>query len=134
MVTGLKLGAEDYVKKPFDRLELLARIERILSRSNKGQKVYIFKNLKLDKGRRTVTCDGQPVSLRPKEFELLALLMKNVNIALSRDEILNLVWGVTTDIETRTVDYHIQQLRKKLNLKKEIVTVNKIGYRLELEP
>lgn len=132
VVKGLRLGAQDYVRKPFDRLELLARIELILSRSDKNKKIYTFKNIKLDTIRREVTQNGKIISLRPKEFSLLELLIKNINIALSRDEILNLVWGVTTEIETRTVDYHIQQLRKKLDLKNEIVTINKIGYRLEL--
>lgn len=132
VVKGLRLGAQDYIRKPFDRLELLARIEMILARTNKNKKVYHYKTIRLDTSKCQVTQDNREVSLRPKEFALLELLMKNVNIALSRDEILNLVWGVTTEIETRTVDYHIQQLRKKLDLKKEIVTINKIGYRLEL--
>lgn len=131
VVRGLRLGGQDYIRKPFDRLELLARIELVLSRYNKDKKIYRFRDIVLDTARRQVTRDGSPVSLRPKEYALLELLIKNENIALSRDEILNIVWGVTIDIETRTVDYHIQQLRKKLDLKKEIVTVNKIGYRLE---
>lgn len=132
VVKGLRLGAQDYIRKPFDRLELLARIELILKRTGKDQSMYTFKDICLDTKKRVVTKAGEPVGLRPKEFALLELLIKNINVALSRDEILDLVWGVTTNIETRTVDYHIQQLRKKLDLKQEIVTVNKVGYRLEL--
>lgn len=76
---------------------------------------------------------NKKISLAPKEYELLILLLENINKALTRNEILDKIWGITAQIETRTVDYHIQQLRKKLNLKEDIVTVNKIGYRLEKE-
>lgn len=132
VVKGLKLGAQDYIRKPFDRIELLTRIELILKRQDKNQKIYKFKNIQLDTVKHVVYLEGVIIDLRPKEYELLELLVKNINIALSRDRILDIVWGVAVDIETRTVDYHIKQIRKKLNLKKEIVTVNKVGYRLEL--
>lgn len=131
VVKGLKLGAEDYIRKPFNRLELLARIETILKRNTKTKEVYSFKDIKLDKNKRIVSKSDKIIDLRPKEYELLELFLKNINIALSKEEILNKVWGIDADIETRTVDYHIQQLRKKLELKNEIVTIHKIGYRLE---
>ena len=131
VIKGLKLGAEDYIRKPFNRLEFLARIENILKRNTKTKELYNFKDITLDKSKRIVSKNDKIIDLRPKEYELLELFLKNINIALSKEEILNKVWGIDTDIETRTVDYHIQQLRKKLGLKDEIVTIHKIGYRLE---
>lgn len=131
VVKGLKLGAQDYIKKPFEPLELLTRVEMVLERFHHNDTIFHFRNITLDTEKRIVLMDEQEVELTLKEFELLELLMKNVNIALSRDQILDKVWGITVNIETRTVDYHIQQLRRKLNLKENIITINKIGYRLE---
>ena len=131
VIKGLKMGAQDYIRKPFEPMELLARIENILKRLDKQEKEYQYKNIKIDISKRSVRKGEEEIALTLKEFQLLELLIKNVNIALSREEILNRVWGISAEIETRTVDYHIQQLRKKLSLKEEIVTVNKIGYRLE---
>lgn len=131
VIKGLKLGAQDYIRKPFNRLELLARIEIILKRETKEKMVYTFKELELNTLKRKVFLRGEEVELRPKEYELLELFMKNVDIAFTREELLDKVWGITSQIETRTVDYHIQQLRKKLDLKEEIVTLNRVGYRLE---
>lgn len=131
VVKGLKLGAQDYIKKPFEPLELLTRVEMVLERFQHNDTTFHFRNITLDTEKRIVSMDEQEVELTLKEFELLELLIKNVNIALSRDQILDKVWGITVDIETRTVDYHIQQLRRKLNLKENIITINKIGYRLE---
>lgn len=129
IVKGLKCGGQDYITKPFEPLELLARIE--LRIKNEKEKEYDFKNIKVNIETRTVYKDNQVVYLAPKEYELLILLMKNVNKALTRDEILDKVWDINSDIETRTVDYHIQQLRKKLDLKDNIITINKIGYILK---
>lgn len=131
VIKGLKMGAQDYIRKPFEPMELLVRIENILKRLDKQEKEYQYKDIKIDTSKRSVKKGEEEIALTLKEFQLLELLIKNINIALSREEILNRVWGISAEIETRTVDYHIQQLRKKLGLKEEIVTVNKIGYRLE---
>lgn len=129
IVKGLKSGGKDYITKPFEPLELLARIE--LRMENKKEKEYNFKNIKINEEARTVYKNEEIVYLAPKEYELFILLIKNQNRVLTRDEILNKVWDINAQIETRTVDYHIQQLRKKLDLKENIVTVNKIGYILK---
>ncbi len=129
IVKGLKNGGKDYITKPFEPLELLARIE--LRMESKKEKEYNFKNIKIKEEARTVYKNEEIVYLAPKEYELFILLVKNQNRVLTRDEILNKVWDINAQIETRTVDYHIQQLRKKLDLKENIVTVNKIGYILK---
>ena len=129
IVKGLKSGGKDYITKPFEPLELLARIE--LRMESKREKEYNFKNIKINEEARTVYKNEEIVYLAPKEYELFILLIKNQNRVLTRDEILNKVWDINAQIETRTVDYHIQQLRKKLDLKENIVTVNKIGYILK---
>lgn len=131
IVKGLKNGGQDYITKPFEPLELLARIE--LRIENKEEKEYSFKNIKINKRTRTVYKDNEIIYLAPKEYELFMLLVEEQNRVLTRDEILNKVWDINAQIETRTVDYHIQQLRKKLDLKENIVTVNKIGYILKEE-
>lgn len=131
IVKGLKCGGQDYMTKPFEPLELLARIEL---RIKKGQeKEYYFKNIKINIEKRTVYKADEIIYLTPKEYELLILLIQNPNRALSRNEILDKVWDINMEIETRTVDYHIQQLRKKLDLKENIMTINKIGYILKQE-
>ena len=128
IVKGLKSGGKDYITKPFEPLELLARIE--LRMESKREKQYNFKNIKINENTRTVY-KNEIIYLAPKEYELFILLIKNQNRVLTRDEILNKVWDINAQIETRTVDYHIQQLRKKLDLKENIVTINKIGYILK---
>ncbi len=129
IVKGLKSGGKDYITKPFEPLELLARIE--LRMESKREKEYNFKNIKINENTRTVYKNEEIIYLAPKEYELFILLIKNQNRVLTRDEILNKVWDINAQIETRTVDYHIQQLRKKLELKENIVTINKIGYILK---
>jgi len=131
VVKGLQIGAQDYMTKPFEPLELLARIDLRIKNIRKKEKIYEYKDIHVNVSERTVNNGYIKIDLTPKEFELFILLLENIDIALTRDEILNKVWDISTDIETRTVDYHIQQLRKKLDLKNDIITVNKIGYRLE---
>jgi len=131
IVKGLKLGAQDYMTKPFEPLELLARIE--LRIKKKEETEYQIGDITVEINTRTVYKGEEIIYLAPKEYELFLLLLKNKNRVLTRDEILNEVWEINTEIETRTVDYHIQQLRRKLELKDKIVTVNKIGYRLKGE-
>ena len=130
-VRGLKLGAEDYIVKPFEALELLARIEVVLRRSHKMQTVLKVGDLVLDEQGHMVTKNGKPVSLTPKEFDVLQFFMQHPNVAVTRERLLAAVWGYGFEGESRTVDIHIQQLRKKLDLHRQLVTVPKLGYRLE---
>ncbi|RRJ67194.1 DNA-binding response regulator [Paenibacillus oralis] len=130
-VHGLKLGAEDYIVKPFEALELLARIETVLRRFGREETVITFRDLQVLLDKREVRVQGKPVELTMKEFDLLVVLLKNKNIALSREQLLDKVWGIDFYGETRTVDMHIKALRKKLGLHDRIITVYKIGYRLE---
>ena len=130
-VDGLKLGADDYMVKPFEAIELLARIETVLRRYAKEEQVITFQDLLVDLDKREVTKQGKVVELTPKEYDLLVVLLKNKNIALSREQFLDKVWGGDYYGETRTVDMHIKSLRKKLELQDHIKTIYKLGYRLE---
>ena len=130
-VKGLKLGAEDYMVKPFEMLELLVRIEKVLERTGRTKKVLTVRNILVDMQSHQVYKDGFPVSLKPMEYDLFVLLLQNKNIALGREELLKRVWGEDYLGESRTVDVHIGQLRKKLELYDEIRTIPKLGYRLE---
>jgi DNA-binding response OmpR family regulator len=132
-VQGLRLGAEDYITKPFDLLELLVRVEVALRRSHpKISDTLTIDDVKVDCSSRTVYKEDQLITLTPKEYELLEFLLTNANIAFSRESLLNQVWGYDYYGSTRTVDTHILNLRTKLGLSKHIHTVHKIGYRLEL--
>lgn len=130
-ITGLKSGAEDYIVKPFETVELLARIEIVLRRYSKVSTHLTFKDFSINEDNRTVMKGSTPIELTLKEFELFVLLIKNKNMALSREYLLETIWGYDYMGETRTIDTHIQRLRKKLNLNDAIQTVYKIGYRLE---
>lgn len=130
-VQGLRSGAEDYIAKPFDMLALLTRMEKVLRRSGKWNQIYHFRDLTLDNGNRTLTKNGTEIILPPLEFDVLAVLMKNKNRTVSRDRILNEIWGQDYFGDIRTVDVRIANLRKKLNLSDEIRTISKAGYRLE---
>lgn len=130
-VRGLHLGAEDYIAKPFEALELLARVEVALRRRGKGREVLEYRDIRQDLSSHTVTKNGRPVALSPKEFELLRVFLQNQDLALSRDKLLSLVWGYDFVGETRTVDIHVQRLRQKLGLSGKLVTLPRIGYRLE---
>ena len=131
-VKGLKLGADDYIEKPFEAIELLARVEAVLRRTGSAQRVFEIDNTVVYLDRRTATVNGSPVVLTNREFELLEVLIKNRNLALSREKLLDLAWGYDYYGDTRTVDVHITKLRKKLKLEHAIKTVYKHGYRLEV--
>ena len=130
-VRGLKLGAEDYVVKPFEPVELLARIEVILRRKNKHKTVLEYGDIIVDVARHIVKKNDRDITLTPREFELFVYFLKNIDIALSRERLLSAVWGYEFTGETRTVDTHVQQLRKKLEIQNSLITVPKLGYRLE---
>ena len=133
-VRGLHLGAEDYIAKPFEALELLARVEVALRRRGKGREVLEYGDIRQDLGSHTVTLAGEPVALSAKEFELLRVFLQNRDLALSRAKLLALVWGYEFEGESRTVDIHVQRLRQKLDLSQRLVTLPRIGYRLEKLP
>ena len=130
-VRGLKLGAEDYIVKPFEAVELLARIEVVLRRVNRGNTVLHYENIVVNLDEHTVRQDGKMVSLTPKEFDVLVFFMQNLDVALTRERLLSHVWGYEFAGESRTVDIHVQQVRRKLCLQSKLVTIPKLGYRLE---
>lgn len=132
-VKGLRLGAEDYITKPFELMELLARVETVLRRCGKtGRVLSLSPDIEIDTASRIVKKDGNPVALTAKEYDLLLLFVQNKNIALYRDRIYERVWGDEFLGDSRTVDLHIQRMRKKLGLEKRLVAVYKVGYRLEV--
>lgn len=130
-VQGLQGGAEDYIVKPFEMLELMVRMEKVLERTKKQNDRICILDMEIRLLEHTVRKNGEEIPLKPMEFELLCVLARNKNIAISREELLRRVWGVDYAGETRTVDVHIGQLRKKLSLTDYIKTVSKLGYRLE---
>ena len=130
-VQALQAGADDYITKPFEMMELLARVESVLRRTGRKNSVLKFQNLTIDEDQRQVYGPAGVIELTPKEFDLFVFLIRNRNIALYREEILEKVWHDDYEGTTRTVDMHIASLRKKLGLNRQIVSVYKIGYRLE---
>jgi DNA-binding response OmpR family regulator len=130
-VSGLSMGAEDYIVKPFEIVELLARVNVVLRRYNKTSTHLSFKDLDIDLQNVTVTKSNAPLELTPKEFSLLVLFVRNVNITLFRDRIYETVWGGDYMGDSRTIDLHIQRLRKKSGLNDCLKTIYGIGYRLE---
>lgn len=128
---GLTSGAEDYIVKPFEVVELLARIGIVLRRYNKEAGKLVYGGIAVEVEERKVMSDGAEVELTPKEFDLLALLIRNRGITLFRDKIYEEIWGLEYSVESRTLDLHIQRLRKKLHLEDSLKTVFKVGYRLE---
>lgn len=130
-VRGLRLGAEDYIVKPFEAMELLARIEVILRRVKRTENVYNYGDISVNVEEHTCKYAGKDIYLTPKEFEVLVFFIQHKDVAISRDRLLAAVWGFEYEGESRTIDIHIQQLRKKLNLREKLVTIPKLGYRLE---
>ena len=130
-VRGLGLGAEDYIVKPFEMLELIARVDVVLRRTKAQSRRFNLDGVTVDFDNMTVTRGQKTVELTPQEFQLLETLIRNRNIALSREKLLDLAWGMDYYGDARTVDVHIQKLRKKLGWNERIKTVYKIGYRLE---
>ena len=132
-VRGLRLGAEDYITKPFEIIELLARVETVLRRYKKTERMLSVYDVTVDTGSRIVRKNGKIVRLTAKEYELILLFLRNKNIALFRERIYESVWGEQYMGDSRTVDLHVQRMRKKTGLESYIVPVYKIGYRLEAE-
>lgn len=131
-VMGLKMGAEDYIVKPFEIVELLARIEVVLRRYNKLNTTIAIRDLMIDTVAMSVTKNGREIPLTNKEYELLLLFAQNPGVALYRETIYERIWGGDYPCDSRTVALHVQRMRKKLGLEDCLKTINKIGYRLEI--
>ncbi len=131
-VKGLKLGADDYLVKPFDITELLARVEAVLRRNHKTERKLVIGDVEIDIEARRVMRAGNPVALTSKEFDLLLLFAENRNVALFRENLYEKVWEDAYYANSRTLDLHVQRLRKKLGWEHELVAVYKVGYRLEI--
>jgi len=130
-IRGLKLGADDYMAKPFDMMELLARVESVLRRTQKLDRTFTLGDVEVDLTGRQAYYKGALVDFTPQEFALIETLIQNRNIALSRDKLLEIAWGYDFGGNTRTVDVHISSIRQKLGWEDVIKTVYKLGYRLE---
>ena len=136
-VKGLDGGADDYIAKPFGVMEMIARVKALLRRSGQGEDstLLVCGRVTLDKEKRMVCVDGKPVDLTYKEFELLRLLMKNQGIVISRDVIMERVWGSNFEGESRTIDVHVRTLRHKLGECGALIkTIRNVGYMAEATP
>jgi two-component system alkaline phosphatase synthesis response regulator PhoP len=131
-VKGLRLGAEDYLVKPFDVLELVARVEVVLRRFHKTESVLTAGDVTVDLEARKVTRNGRPVVLTNKEYGLLVLFIQNKNVALFKETLYEKVWGDEYFADSRTLELHVQRLRRKMGWEKNLVAVYKVGYRLEI--
>lgn len=131
-VKGLKLGADDYLVKPFDVVELVARVEAVLRRYHKTERILKAGDIEVDVEARRVTRGGREIVLTNKEFGLLVLFMENKNVALFRETLYEKVWEGEYFGDSRTLDLHVQRLRKKLGWEHSLVAVYKVGYRLEV--
>ena len=131
-VRGLRAGADDYLVKPFEIVELIARVESVLRRAGKTDERYEIEDVIIDPKSMLVLKNGIPVTLTHKEFDLLLLFVRNRNIALFRDTIYERVWESDYMGDSRTVDLHVQRLRRKLGWENKLITIYKVGYRLEV--
>lgn len=131
-VKGLRLGAEDYLVKPFEVVELVARVEVVLRRFNKTRKLLQAGDVVVDVEARKVTKSGQPVVLTNKEYGLLVLFIQNKNVALFKETLYEKVWGDEYIADSRTLELHVQRLRRKMGWENNLVAVYKVGYRLEI--
>lgn len=131
-VKGLDMGADDYITKPFGVMELVSRVNAILRRLNRRSKTVLeFKNIKLDENKHIVSVDNNEIELTYKEYEILKHLIRNKGIVLTRDRLMEIVWGYNFEQGNRTVDVHIQSLRKKLGTAGEhIKTIRNVGYKV----
>lgn len=127
-VRGLKLGAEDYILKPFEAMELLARIEVVLRRYHDGEENIVYGDIVIEEGRHQVLLNGEIVSLTPKEFDVLVFFIKHQNIVVRKERLMAEIWGYDFMGETRTVDIHVQQVRRKMKLQEQLITIPKVGY------
>ena len=131
-VRGLRMGAEDYIVKPFEVLELLARVDVVLRRYHKTSDTLDIDGLHIDQQAMQVTRDGVPIALTKKEYDLLLLFARNPGVALYRETIYERVWQEDFPYGSKTVDLHVQRLRKKVGWETKLRAVNKVGYRLEV--
>lgn len=131
-VKGLKLGAEDYIVKPFEIIELLARIDVVMRRYHKADDIIVVGDIEIDVRSMRVKKAGEEIYLTPKEYELMLLFARNPNTALYRGTIYERVWGGILGYGSKTVDLHVQRLRKKVGWEDKLKSVNKVGYRLEV--
>lgn len=131
-VKGLKMGAEDYIVKPFEVAELIARVEVVLRRYKKTEDTFELNGLYVDASSMVARRGDKEISLTPKEFDLLLLFLRTPNTALYRENIYEKVWGGELEYGSKTVDLHVQRLRKKAGLEKELKSVSKVGYRLDV--
>lgn len=131
-VKGLKLGAEDYLVKPFDVVELLARVEVVLRRYHKDQRILTAGDVQVDLDGHVVTRAGKRVDLTNMEYNLAVMFIQNKNIALFKERIYEKVWGDEYIPASRTLELHVQRLRKKMGWENNLVAVYKVGYRLEI--
>lgn len=131
-IKGFKLGADDYITKPFELAELTARVEAVLKRYYKTQSRISVAGMEIDTLSRTVKKNGRLVELTAKEYDLLLVFLRNRNIALYRERIYEEVWGGEYDPDSRTVDIHVQRLKRKMGLEDYIISVRGVGYRFEV--
>lgn len=132
-VKGLRDGAEDYIVKPFEMLEMLVRLEKVLERRRTEHEIIRILDVEIDQEKHVVRKAGEEVSLKPMEYECLLMFVRYRNKALTREQILSMLWGVEFEGETRTVDAHVGRIRKKLGFQNVIRTIPRVGYRLEVD-